>query len=109
MSTNYDYPDAYLNRFVTDDVEERATADIALLGTFNDDWTQRLVILRAYILACLENQADAEDLFTAKLANYRKEMTSATAQAQAQAAADAAETDHTTNSFGVFTIPLERA
>jgi len=105
MSTTYTYPDAYLAKFCTEAIEDRAIADVAVMGTFNDYWTEKLVVLRTYILACLENQADAEDLFTAKLKSYKVEMQGATASAQAQAAADAAMV----NGFGVFSIPLERA
>ena len=108
MSTEYDYTDAYLAKFCTEAIEERAIADVAVMGTFNDFWTERLTILRAYIIVCLENQADAEDLFTAKLKSYRGEMQIAQAQAQVQAAADAAEADGTVDSFGIFSIPLER-
>ena len=78
MATIYTYPDAYLAKFCTDARETRAIADVTLRATsanvtFSADWTQRLVIVQCYILACLENQADAEDLFTAKLKNfYRK-------------------------------------
>ena len=109
MTTTYTYPDAYLAKFCTEAMETRAVADIAVIGTFNAFWTERLTVLRAYILVCLENQADAEDLFTAKLKSYRAEMQQAATQAQAQAAADAAEADGTTDSFGMFSIPLERA
>ena len=109
MSTTYEYTDAYLAKFCTEALEERATADIAVMGTFNDFWTERLIVLRTYILACLENQADAEDLFTAKLKSYRAEMQQAATQAQAQAAADAATAAGTPDSFGMFTVPMERA
>ena len=109
MSTTYEYTDAYLAKFCTEAIEERAIADIAVMGTFNDFWTERLVTLRTYILACLENQADAEDLFTAKLKSYRTEMQQAATQAQAQAAADAAEAAGTVDNFGIFSLPLERA
>lgn len=109
MTTTYTYPDAYLSKFCVDALEDRAIADIAVLGTFNADWTERLVILRAYIIACLDNQADPDDLFTAKLKSYRAEFASALASAQAQAAADAAAEAGTSSSFGIFTIPLERA
>lgn len=107
--TTYTYQDAYLAKFCTDALETRATADIAVMGTFNAFWTERLIVLRTYILACLENQADADDLFTAKLKSYRAEMQQAATQAQAQAAADAATAAGTTDSFGMFTIPMERA
>ena len=101
----YTYPDAYLSRFCVQAVETRAIADVALLGTFPAAWTARLVILQAYIISCLENQADAEDLFTAKLKNYRAEMATALPQAKAAEATAAG----TTSGITLFSIPLERA
>ena len=109
MSTTYEYADAYLAKFCTETLEERAIADVAVMGTFNAHWTERLVVLRTYILACLENQGDAEDLFTAKLKSYRTEMTAAASSAFAQAAEDEAAANNTANGFGLFSIPLERA
>ena len=103
--TTYTYPDAYLSRFCTDAVETRALADVALLGTFPAAWLQRLTIIQAYIIACLENQADAEDLFTAKLKNYRAQMDVLLPQAK-NAEAVAAGTD---SRFSLFSLPLERA
>lgn len=110
MATTYTYPDAYLAPFCTDGRETRATADVALLATsagvtFDADWTERLVILQTYILACLENQADAEGLFTTKLKTYRAQLDaqlpSAISAAQKAAGAIA--------NVGIFSIPLERA
>jgi hypothetical protein len=105
MATTYTYPDAYLARFCTEDVETRALADVALLGTFPAAWTERLVIVQAYIIACLENQADPEDLFTAKLKSYRQQMEVLLPQAKAAEAAAAGET----TGLSLFSIPLERA
>ena len=112
MATTYAYPDAYLAKFCTEEREARAIADVALRAesagyTFSDDWTERLVIVQCYILACLENQADAEDLFTAKLKSYRQQFDTLLPQALTAAAA-AAETTGTAG-FGIFYIPLERA
>ena len=59
--TTYAYPDAYLSRFCTTNVETRALANVALFGTFPAAWTERLTIVQAYIIACLENQADADN------------------------------------------------
>jgi hypothetical protein len=106
MATTYTYPDAYLSRFCTEDVETRATADVALLGTFPAEWAERLVIVQAYIIACLENQADAEDLFTAKLKSYRQHFDVLLPQAKA---AEAAAADDDAPGVGLFSIPLERA
>ena len=108
MATDYTYPDAYLSKFCTADREERAKLDVAVMGTFSTAWTERLTILRVYILACLENQADADDLFGTKLKHYRAEFDTALPQARAQAALDASLTAGTINSFGILSIPLER-
>lgn len=105
MPLAYTYPDAYLARFCVQDVETRALADVALLGTFPAAWTARLAIVQAYIIACLENQADAEDLFTAKLKSYRSQMDKLLPQAKA---AEAAASNKTTG-ISLFSIPLERA
>lgn len=103
--TTYVYPDAYLARFCTDGVETRALDNVALYGTFPDAWTERLTIVQAYIIACLENQADAEDLFTAKLKSYRSQFDILLPQAQTAAAVAAG----TTTAFSLYSIPLERA
>lgn len=111
MALIYAYPDAYLARFATDEREARALADVALMAAntpdaaFSADWTERLTIVQCYILACLENQADEEDLFTAKLKSYRATMSAMLPQALA-AAAEAA--DEVTN-ISLFSIPLERS
>ena len=105
MALTYTYPDAYLSRFCTEAVETRALADVALLGTFPAAWTERLAIVQAYIIACLENQADAEDLFSAKLKNYRSQLDTLLPQAKAAEAA----ANSTTTGISLFSIPLERA
>lgn len=102
--TTLTYPDAYLAKFCTTDREARAFADVDNLGTFATEWRNRLTVLRCYILACLENQSDTEDLFTAKLKTYRAEFDVTLAQAR-NAAADA---DSTGGAF-IFSMDLERA
>lgn len=101
----YTYVDAYLAPLVTQEREKRAIADVAAYGTFPADWTERLVRLRAYVIVCSESQKSPEDLFTAKLATYRKEFNDALPFAKA------AQDATTSNSGlgGVFSIPLERA
>jgi hypothetical protein len=110
MATTYTYPDAYLAKFCTEERETRALEDVALMAstagaTFSADWTERLTIVQCYILACLENQADEEDLFTAKLKSYRGTM----AVLLPQALQSAATTAGTVEGFGLFSIPLERS
>lgn len=103
MATNLTYPDAYLSKFCTEEREERAYADVDTLGTFADGWRDKLTILRCYILACLEHQADPDDLFSAKLKNYNKEFDAMLAQARA------ATSDSSGTNLPIFSIPLERA
>lgn len=99
--TTLSYPDAYLARHCTDDREARALTAVDALGTFATGWRERLAVLQCYIIACLECQADAEDLFTTKLKTYRNEFDRQLAMARA-ATPDAAGTSL------VFAIPLER-
>ena len=106
--TTYAYPDAYLAKFCTDEREARALADVALMAgtyTLSADWTERLTIVQCYILACQENQADAEDLFTAKLKTYRGQLDALLPQALRAAASDA----QTITNIGLMSIQLERA
>ena len=112
MATTYTYPDAYLATFCTEAREARAIEDVAVYAaqlpegqTFSADWTERLVIAQCYILACMENQADKEDLFTAKLKTYRTQLDILLPQAIAGASSDVG----LIGGFGLFSIPLERA
>lgn len=110
MALTYTYPDAYLARFCVEERELRAIDDVALLAasagvTFDADWTERLVILKTYILACLENQADGEDLFTHKLKTYRDELSTQLPRAVTAAQAAAG----TISGFSMLSIPLERS
>lgn len=95
------YPDAYLARHCTDARETRAFEAVDVIGTFSTGWRDRLAVLQCYIIACLECQADGEDLFTTKLKTYRAEFDRQLAMARA-ATPDAAGTSL------VFAIPLER-
>ena len=96
------YQDAYLAKFCTDDREVRAYEDVDALGAFSQTWRDKLATIRCYILACLENQADAEDLFTAKLRSYRAEFNALLSQARSNTE------DGDGNPFPVFSVPLER-
>lgn len=103
MPLLYAYPDAYLSRFATEEREARAIAHVAIDGTFTPEWTERLVILQTYILACLENQADPEDLFTAKLKAYREQYSIELVKAKA------ANEETNSTGFSLWAIPMERA
>lgn len=101
----YTYSDEYLAPLVSEDRETRAKADVAVLGTFSTDWTERLVRLRAYVLTCQDSQQAPDDLFAAKAKTYQAEFDRLLPAAQA--AADAATS--VTGTGLVFSIPLERA
>ena len=87
MALTYPYHDAYLAPLVTQERETRALAEVDQLGTFDAAWVQRLTVLRAYVLTCLESQKAPDDLFAAKLSAYRKDFDAALTQARAAMAA----------------------
>ena len=96
------YADAYLKSQVTDDRETRAAADVAIYGTFGAAWLEKLTIIRAYIITCLECQAQPDDLFAAKLKHYRDEWEVTLSAAQsATVTAGGSE-------LAIFSIPMER-
>lgn len=76
------YYDAYLSPYVTQSYEDRAEVDVDAIGTFATAWRNKLIVLRAYILICLESMAAEDDLFSAKLAEYRKEYNTTLGKAQ---------------------------
>lgn len=96
------YYDAYLQDLVTPGYEDRALADVDAIATFATDWRERLAVLRAYILICLESMASDNDIFTAKLVQYRKEWSETLAKALS------ATTDSGGNRVPVLVIPWER-
>lgn len=100
--TTLAYPDAYLARHCTDERETRALAAVDDLGTFAAGWRERLAVLQCYVIACLECQADAEDLFSTKLKTYRAEFDRQLSMARASTPDDA-------GTALVFSVPLERA
>lgn len=105
--TTYTYADGYVAAQVTADREARAIADVAQLGTLPAAWVQRLCILRAYVIACLECAKSPEDMWSTKLAFYRKEYDQTLPQARAaQAVIDAAANS---NGASLFSVELFRS
>lgn len=102
MPLDYTYDDAYLRAQITPEREYRATADIDDIATFPEVWRARLIVLRAYIIACLECQAQADDLFGEKLKHYRVEFDRTLNQARA------ATTDAQGRPLAVFSVPIDR-
>lgn len=97
------YFDAYLKSSVTEERETRAGLNVAEYGAFAADWTARLVVLRTYIIVCLECQAQPDDLYSQKLKNYRNEFDAVLAQARADTQ------DAEGHPLPVLSVPLERA
>lgn len=101
------YADAYLAPLVTQAREDQAASEIAMLGAFPVEWTQRLTVLRAYVITCTESMKAPDDTFSAKLSAYRREFDAALPQARAaQAAVDAGTTP---GGSSVFSVALERS
>lgn len=100
----YTYFDAYLKGHVTLEREARAVAEVATFGSFASDWTARLVVLRAYVITCLECQAAPDDLFAQKLKHYRQEFDTLLVQAR-----NATPAPDGKPARALFSINLERA
>jgi len=99
--TNYE--DAYLKAQVTPSRAERAEADVAAFGTFTGDWPVKLAVLRAYIIVCLECQAQPDDLFAQKLKHYRQEFEATLGMARA------ASPRPDGSAQAIFSMTIERA
>ena len=100
-----EYNDAYLQKFCTEEREERAIDAVSLYDpddSFSQTWLDKLAVVQCYILACLENQAQPDDLFSTKLKSYREEFKSMLVQARNSAV------DSDGNYGPVFSVPLER-
>jgi hypothetical protein len=112
MALTYTYTDQYLTRHVTEAIEARALADVAELGDMptGTDYAEKLTIIRAYIIVCLESQAEADDLYVTKLKSYRSEYDSLLKKARAAQTAASVEAAATsgTSSAGFFTVPILR-
>lgn len=105
MALAYLYYDAYLAPLITQEREDRAIAEVAGYGTFPAEWTERLVRLRAYCIACSESQKAPDDLFATKLKTYSKDF--AETLPLARAAQDALTSESGLGTFG--SVSLERA
>lgn len=103
MPLVHTYYDAYLKNHVTVERETRAASEVVDIGNFAEAWNTRLTILRAYILTCMECQAQPDDLFAQKLKHYRAEFDAVLAQARADTP------DAEGNPLPTLSVPMERA
>lgn len=108
MPLAYAYSDKYLAPLVTTTTETTAVEDVALEGSFSPTHTEKLVILRAYVLTCQDSQRTPDDVFAAKLATYRKEYGETLTRARIAAAAAAAAAGDGGSAGSVFSIELFR-
>jgi len=106
--TTLTYSDAYLKAHVTEARELRATVEMAEFGPLPANWVQRLTVVRAYMVTCLECMTTSDDTFAAKLAAYRKEFDLTLGQARAAQALLDAAAGKLTGGGSMFTVPLER-
>lgn len=77
-----DYFDAYLAPLIakTPSTKPRRCGRGAT-GNLPAPWPDKLTVLRAYVLLCLESSASAEDVFSLKLKQYQTEWKDAVSQA----------------------------
>ena len=103
-SLEYDYYDEYLKQNISPNTELRAKTEINYLKLKNEFFISKLVVLKTYILCCLENQTSADDLFAVKLKQYKTEFESM----QALALQDKAQTELSSTFINAFNAPLLR-
>lgn len=109
MPLAYTYFDPYLVNLVTEERETRARSDVqAYRADFPAAWLERLTRLRAYIIACQESQKAPDDLFSAKLAEYRREFDKQLPLATSAALAAAAAGDSGARTSALV-VDIERA
>lgn len=110
MALQNAYMDAFLAPRVTQAREDQAISDVAALGTLPAAWVSRLVVLRTYVITCMESMASSDDTFSAKLAAYRKDYDQGVLQARAdQKTAEAAAGTPQLGGGSMFTVELNRA
>ena len=98
----YDYYDEYLKPNISPHTELRAKSEINYLKLKNELFISKLVVLKAYIICCLENGTSADDLFAVKLKQYKAEFEAV----QALALQDKAQNGSTF--LNAFNAPLLR-
>ena len=101
MALSYVYKDPYLSTLVSQQNEDTAVADLAALGDFKDADLETLVPYRAYVLCCIDNVKDAQDVFATKKKMYEKEFDDALILARTK--------DKVGVARSIFSIPIERA
>ncbi len=74
---NLTYTDPFLSRLVTDAREQAAISYVESIASLNQEWRDRLVVMRVYISICLESlKGGDDDVYSSKLSHYKKEFDS---------------------------------
>lgn len=67
----YEYKDSYLA--IDQDREDRAVADVDVYNLTDQYYLEKLIIYKAYIIACIDDIRSPDDTFSAKLKYYQIE------------------------------------
>ena len=101
MSLSYTYRDPFLADLVSQQNEDTAIADIAAIADFKDSDLETLVPYRAYVLCCIDNVKESQDIFATKKKMYEKEFSDALLLARSKDIAGVTRS--------LFSIPIERS
>ncbi|MDA3046707.1 hypothetical protein OFO10_06000 [Campylobacter sp. VBCF_06 NA8] len=108
----YKYDDEYLAQggVINDDMESRAIKEINQYALTNPFYIEKLTILKTYIICCIENQTQENDLYDIKLRHYKDEFSEALKEAKIDKLATQAQSQNGDNSAGIsaFNCPLAR-
>lgn len=99
----YNYTDEYLD--ISQEQETRAIKEIAQFKFKNEFYIEKLTILKAYIINCLENQTQKDDLYEIKLNHYKNEFSELLSNAKMDKANSKQENNLFLNNFNT---PLYR-
>lgn len=104
---SYNYADEYLAPLVTAERQRRAEEDVdAIKSDYPEENRDRLVVLRAYIIVCLDCGTSADDVFAHKLKQYRTEFGDELVKAEAALKAKEGESPAKAS---LFSIEIDRA
>lgn len=104
----YKYTDEYLSQggVITELMENRAINEVEQYKLTNPYYIEKLTILRTYIICCLENQTQENDLYEIKLKHYKDEFKNVLSEAKTDFAITSNADKN--NTITAFNCPLLR-
>lgn len=95
--------DAYLDSLITTEITEQATNYVeAVHSSITDTYFKEMLIaLRVYILVCLDNQSEPDDIFATKKTDYKEMFKEVLENAESKQSAS--------ESKSTLSFPMERA